>query len=264
MLELKKSLGQNLLIDKNIIKKIVDQSQIKNKFIIEIGPGTGNLTKTIIERKPKNLLLIEKDNRLHKILKTKFKSIRNCEVINNDILNYNFNSNLKEAVIFGNLPYNISTQILAKFIKLNKWPPFFEKIIFMFQKEVGDRIIAKPNTKNYSRISVLTNFRFEIISSFKISQNCFFPSPKVESKIIVFKPKLKINTRIRKIENLEKITHIFFSSKRKMINKAFSRIFKKHNEIAKLLNINLKKRPSELSFEEFYKITEKYEKINNV
>ena len=264
MLELKKSLGQNLLIDKNIIKKIIDQSQIKNKFIIEIGPGTGNLTKTIIERKPKNLLLIEKDKRLHKILKTKFKSMKNCEVINNDILNYNFNSNLKEAVIFGNLPYNISTQILAKFIKLNKWPPFFEKIIFMFQKEVGDRIIAKPNTKNYSRISVLTNFRLEIISSFKISQNCFFPSPKVESKIIVFKPKLKINSKIRKIENLEKITHIFFSSKRKMINKAFSKIFKKHNEIAKLLNINLNKRPSELSFEEFYKITEKYEKVNNI
>ena len=264
MLELKKSLGQNLLIDKNIIKKIIDQSEIKNKFIIEIGPGTGNLTKTIIERKPKNLLLIEKDKRLHKILKTKFKSMKNCEVINNDILNYNFNSNLKEAVIFGNLPYNISTQILAKFIKLNKWPPFFEKIIFMFQKEVGDRIIAKPNTKNYSRISVLTNFRFEIISSFKISQNCFFPSPKVESKIIVFKPKLKINSKIRKIENLEKITHIFFSSKRKMINKAFSKIFKKHNETAKLLNINLNKRPSELSCEEFYKITEKYEKVNNI
>ena len=134
----------------------------------------------------------------------------------------------------------------------------------MFQKEVGDRIIAKPNTKNYSRISVLTNFRFEIISSFKISQNCFFPSPKVESKIIVFKPKLKINFKIKKIENLEKITHIFFSSKRKMINKAFSKIFKKHNEIAKLLNINLNKRPSELSFEEFYKITEKYEKVNNI
>ena len=241
MLELKKSLGQNLLIDKNIIKKIINQSEIKNKFIVEIGPGTGNLTKTIIDRKPKSLLLIEKDNRLYKILKIKFRS-----------------------VIFGNLPYNISTQILAKFVKLNKWPPFFQKIIFMFQKEVGDRIIAKPNTKNYSRISVLTNFRFEIISSFKISQKCFFPTPKIESKIIVFKPKSKINIKIKKIENLEKITQIFFSGKRKMINKAFSKIFKNYKEIAKLLNIDLNKRPSELSFEEFYKITEKYEKVNNI
>ena len=264
MLELKKSLGQNLLIDKNIIKKIINQSEIKNKYIVEIGPGTGNLTKTIIDRKPKSLLLIEKDNRLYKILKIKFRSLKNCEIINDDILNYNFNSNLKEAVIFGNLPYNISTQILAKFVKLNKWPPFFQKIIFMFQKEVGDRIIAKPNTKNYSRISVLTNFRFEIISSFKISQKCFFPTPKIESKIIVFKPKSKINIKIKKIENLEKITQIFFSSKRKMINKAFSKIFKNYKEIAKLLNIDLNKRPSELSFEEFYKITEKYEKVNNI
>ncbi len=264
MLELKKSLGQNLLIDKNIIKKIINQSEIKNKYIVEIGPGTGNLTKTIIDRKPKNLLLIEKDNRLYKILKIKFRSLKNCEIINDDILNYNFNSNLKEAVIFGNLPYNISTQILAKFVKLNKWPPFFQKIIFMFQKEVGDRIIAKPNTKNYSRISVLTNFRFEIISSFKISQKCFFPTPKIESKIIVFKPKSKINIKIKKIENLEKITQIFFSSKRKMINKAFSKIFKNHKEVAESLNINLSKRPGELSFEEFYKITEKYEKVNKI
>ena len=264
MLELKKSLGQNLLIDKNIIKKIINQSEIKNKFIVEIGPGTGNLTKTIIDRKPKSLLLIEKDNRLYKILKIKFRSLKNCEIINDDILNYNFNSNLKEAVIFGNLPYNISTQILAKFVKLNKWPPFFQKIIFMFQKEVGDRIIAKPNTKNYSRISVLTNFRFEIISSFKISQKCFFPTPKIESKIIVFKPKSKINIKIKKIENLEKITQIFFSGKRKMINKAFSKIFKNHKEVAESLNINLSKRPGELSFEEFYKITEKYEKVNKI
>ena len=264
MLELKKSLGQNLLIDKNIIKKIINQSEIKNKYIVEIGPGTGNLTKTIIDRKPKSLLLIEKDNRLYKILKIKFRSLKNCEIINDDILNYNFNSNLKEAVIFGNLPYNISTQILAKFVKLNKWPPFFQKIIFMFQKEVGDRIIAKPNTKNYSRISVLTNFRFEIISSFKISQKCFFPTPKIESKIIVFKPKSKINIKIKKIENLEKITQIFFSSKRKMINKAFSKIFKNHKEVAESLNINLSKRPGELSFEEFYKITEKYEKVNKI
>ncbi len=264
MLELKKSLGQNLLIDKNIIKKIINQSEIKNKYIVEIGPGTGNLTKTIIDRKPKSLLLIEKDNRLYKILKIKFRSLKNCEIINEDILNYNFNSNLKEAVIFGNLPYNISTQILAKFVKLNKWPPFFQKIIFMFQKEVGDRIIAKPNTKNYSRISVLTNFRFEIISSFKISQKCFFPTPKIESKIIVFKPKSKINIKIKKIENLEKITQIFFSGKRKMINKAFSKIFKNHKEVAESLNINLSKRPGELSFEEFYKITEKYEKVNKI
>ena len=91
-----------------------------------------------------------------------------------------------------------------------------------------------------------------------------FPSPKIESKIIVFKPKSKINIKIRKIENLEKITHLFFSSKRKMINKAFSKIFKNHKEVAESLNINLSKRPGELSFEEFYKITEKYEKVNKI
>ena len=132
----------------------------------------------------------------------------------------------------------------------------------MFQKEVADRILAKSNTKQYGRISVISNFRFNITDNFKISKNCFFPKPKVDSKIIIFKPKVRINYKISNIENLEKITQVFFSNKRKMINKAFSRIFQNYEDVAKKLNINLKSRPSELSCEDYYKLTEHYEKIN--
>ncbi len=261
MLTLKKSLGQNLLVDRNIINKILNLYNIKNKNVLEIGPGTGNLTRFILEKKPKKLLLVEKDRRLCDVLNSKLNDFKNLIILNQDILNFNLNSGLKSEIIFGNLPYNISTQILAKIIKFEKLYPQIEKIIFMFQKEVAERILAKPNNKNYSRITILTNLKLDIDDSFKVSRESFFPKPKIDSKVVVFKPKKKIKYKIKNIDNLEKITQIFFSRKRKMINKPFSKIFKNYEEVAKSLNIDLNKRPSELSCENYYNITEKYEKI---
>ena len=260
MLNLKKSLGQNLLIDKNILNKIAELSVINGKEVFEVGPGTGNLTEIILKKNPKKILLVEKDKRFCEILSKKFDLKKNFIIYNEDILKFNFHKNINPDLVFGNLPYNISTQILAKFIKFNKWPPPFSKIIFMFQKEVADRILAKPNTKEYGRISVLANFRLDIIDSFKISKKCFLPVPDVDSKIIIFSPKTKTNYNIKNIKNLEKITEILFSGRRKMINKAFSKIFKDYEKIANALDINLKKRPAELSCHDFYRITEYYEK----
>ena len=144
---------------------------------------------------------------------------------------------LKNVIVFGNLPYNISTQILVNFINLKKWPPFYKKIIFMFQKEVADRILAKSKTKQYGRLAILVNFRLEIIKSFNISKNCFFPTPAVDSKIIVFSPKLNNKYDIRDIENLEYLTNVFFSGKRKMINKPFKKFLKNHQVVAKNLKL---------------------------
>ena len=264
MLKLKKSLGQNLLIDKNIINKILRLTNITNKNVLEIGPGTGNLTKHLLEKKPKELLLIEKDKQLCKILNLKFNTFKNYKIYNEDILEFHLNSNFRSEIVFGNLPYNISTQILSKLIKFEKLYPQIEMVIFMFQKEVADRILAKPSNKSYSRITILANLKLDVIHDFKVSKDCFFPSPKIDSKVIAFKPKTKVKYNIKNIENLEKITQIFFSGKRKMINKPFSKIFKNYKEVAKLLNINLNKRPSELSCENFYKITEKYEEMNSM
>tara|TARA_A100000164_G_C21850251_1_gene744613 strand:- start:124 stop:924 length:801 start_codon:yes stop_codon:yes gene_type:complete len=263
MLKLKKSLGQNLLVDKNIINKILSLTNINNKNILEIGPGTGILTGSILEKKPKKLLLVEKDKRLCDILNSKLDKFNNYKIYNEDILRFDLNSNFKSEIVFGNLPYNISTQILAKLIKFDKLYPQVEKIIFMFQKEVADRILAKPGNNNYSRITILVNLKLDIIQHFKVSKECFFPSPKIDSKIIAFKPKTKVKFKIKNIENLERITQIFFSGRRKMINKPFSRIFKNYKEVAEFLKINLNKRPSELSCENFYEITEQYEKMNS-
>ena len=265
MLKLKKSLGQNFLIDKNIANKISKLDDIFNQNIFEIGPGSGNLTDIISKKKPKTFSMVEKDKKFYKILKEKYYRKKNFEIINDDILEYDLNNyKQRNVIIFGNLPYNISTQILAKFIKIKIWPPFYKKIIFMFQSEVADKILARSKTNKFGRITILSNLRLEVIDSFKISKKSFFPEPKVDSKIIVFKPKDKIKFNISNIENLEKITQIFFSSKRKMINKAFKKIFKNYEEIAFKLNINLKSRPSDLPSETYYKLTEIFEKNNKI
>ena len=262
MLRLKKSLGQNFLVDKNIINKIISIENLQNKNVLEIGPGSGNLTDYIIKKKVKNIVVIEKDEGLCKLLEEKFTKNKNLKIYKKDILKYNLNDlNLNDVIVFGNLPYNISTQILVDFISVKKWPPFFKKIIFMFQKEVADRILAKSKTNNYGRLAILVNSRLNITNSFPISKNCFFPKPAVESKIIVFEPKLKLNHKISDINNLEKITNIFFGSKRKMVNKAFAKIFNEYKLVAKKLKINLSARPSELSFEDYYRLVEYYEKL---
>ena len=143
MIKAKKSLGQNFLIDKNIIEKISSILDIKNKSILEVGPGTGNLTSSLLKKKPKKFYVIEKDNSLIPILHKEFKN--HITIINEDILNLNENLICKDKlIVFGNLPYNISTEILSKWIlNLDDNKIWFNFLILMFQKEVADRIISK-------------------------------------------------------------------------------------------------------------------------
>ena len=256
----KKSLGQNFLIDKNIIKKIINSTKIKNKNIIEIGPGKGALTDEILKKGPKSLKLIEKDNQLCEYLNNKYLNNKNIKIFNRDILNFDLNPiSEKNSVIFGNLPYNISSQILVKIIKFKNLASTFTNIIFMFQKELGEKIACKFPSLNYGRLSILANYKLEIINKFFISANCFFPKPKVSSMIIHFKPKSNSQYKIDNLENLEKITNIFFSSKRKMINKGLKKILT-DNQIKKISNLKVSLRPSEIKPEIYYKIAELIEK----
>ena len=256
----KKSLGQNFLKDKNIIKKIVSVVKIKDKNIIEIGPGTGSLTEEILKKKPKNLLIIEKDFNLVKELKYKYFKYNNLKIINKDILKFNLEKILYEgSIIFGNLPYNISSQILIKILKFKSWPPKFDHLIFMFQKELGEKILGKFRTKFYGRLSILSNYRLEAHKKFLISPNCFFPKPDITSVLIHFKPKKRSILNIKNISNIEYITNRFFSSKRKMVNKVAKKILSA-NQIENIKELNLNLRPSEIKPELYYKIAELIEK----
>ena len=261
----KKSLGQNFLIDNNIINKIIEIGNINNnKTVLEIGAGYGNLTKAIISRAPKKIFAVEKDKKLASLLEKKFKNYKNLKIINRDILNVIEEKNLEQnMVVFGNLPYNVSTRILAALIMLKDWPPWYDVLILMFQKEVADRIIAKKQTKEFSRLTVLSNWRLEIKKHFDVSKNCFFPKPKINSTLLSFKPKKNNPFNLKNPKNLEKVTRVLFSNRRKMINKNFNKLFEKKESIAENLNIDLNKRPEELSNEMFYKIAKQYEKLSD-
>ena len=262
-MKFKKSLGQNLLIDKNISKKILSLTSFKNKKIIEIGAGTGNLSVEILKLMPKKLICIEKDKLFTEKLKNIFKNEKSLSVINGDILKLDLKKIINnETIIIGNLPYNISTQILIKFIRFNPWPPKYKKLIFMFQKEVGEKIIAKFGSRNYSRLSIITKSRFKVSNYFYVSKNCFFPKPKVDSIVIEFQPVIKKDIVFKSIKSLEHVTNVFFSSKRKMINKTFKKLNINDNQFIKKHNIDLTLRPENLSENKYYKITEYFEEKN--
>jgi len=258
----KKSLGQNFLIDKNIIKLIINSGGvIKDNILVEVGPGTGNLTEQILLKNPKKLILIEKDKNLAKFLIEKFNN--KIMLINDDILNVEENKlSDKKMIIFGNLPYNISTQILAKWIKHKNLNSICKKFILMFQKEVADRIIANTNQKNYGRLSILSSWRLNIKKIKEISPKSFFPSPKVKSTILLIEPKTNF-FEIKNPKNLEYITSVFFNQRRKMIKKPLSILFKNKDEISKKLKLNLSLRPQNLSPLDYFKLCGEYENLLN-
>ena len=254
----KKSLGQNFLFDKNIIKKIINLVKIKNRNVIEIGPGKGALTEEILRREPKSLFIIEKDLNLYKALISKYSANKVIKIYNADILKFDLEKiTNKNSIILGNLPYNISSQILVKIIKFKKWPPKFTDLILMFQKELSEKILGKHPSINYGRLSILSNFRLTVLEKFLVSPNCFFPKPKIVSQVIHFQPKKRSST-IKNLDNLEKVTNILFSNKRKMINKNIKKLLT-NIKINKIDNLNINSRPSEIKPEIYYKITELYE-----
>mgnify|MGYP001385672843 CR=1 FL=1 len=264
MIKAKKSLGQNFLNDKNILEKIVNTANIKNKTILEIGPGTGNLTSHILKKKPKKVVVIEKDDELANNLKDKFNN--QLTIINDDILKIDETklfSEKENVIVFGNLPYNISTEILCKWIlNLDQNKIWFSYLILMFQKEVADRIISKFNTNNYGRLSILANWRLDVKKIFDIKASSFNPKPKVESTVLFFEPKKKY-FKFKNPKNLEKITRVFFMHRRKMIKKPYKLLFKNNENIASEMGINLNLRPQNLNFNTYYELTRRYEYLRS-
>ena len=261
MIKAKKSLGQNFLIDNNILKKITNAVNINDKTILEIGPGTGNLTRSILEKKPKKLIVIEKDNKLAEYLKDNFNN--QIQVINEDILSVDETLLFKDKVIvFGNLPYNISTEILNKWILNLKEDFWFDCLILMFQKEVANRIIAKFNTPNYGRLSIICNWKLNIEKICDIKPNAFLPKPKIDSSLLIFYPK-KNFLKIKDPSNLSKITKIFFNQRRKMLKKPFNQLFNGDKRVLDKLKIDLNMRPQNLNLETYYKLAIEYENLRS-
>ena len=262
MIKAKKSLGQNFLTDHNILNKITSITKIENKSLLEVGPGTGNLTSYILKKNPKKFLVIEKDENLASSLSIKFKN--KIEIINDDILDIDEKKlNKEKLIVFGNLPYNISTEILSKWIlNLDKNYFWFDCLILMFQKEVADRIISKFNSPNYGRLSILSNWKLNIKKIFDIKPSSFSPKPKVDSSVLFFEPKKEFY-KFKDPKNLEKITRVFFNQRRKMLKKPYNQMFNGNLNILRKLKINLNLRPQNLNNDEYYKLTEEYENLRS-
>ncbi len=258
----KKSLGQNFLINQNIIKEIVRIGKLQNDFsVIEIGPGTGNLTEEILKSNPKNFYAIEKDRILFNKLRNKFKT--NINLINEDVLKIDwqkFSNN--QYIVFGNLPYNISSKILINLIRLNNLSLIFKKLILMFQKEVADRIVADVNSNKYGRLSILTSWKMKAQKIMDIDADSFYPKPKVKSSLVYFEP-IKNFYKFDNSIYLEKVTDIFFQNKRKMIKKPLKLLFQNSKQIVDKFKLNENCRPQNINPFTFFEISKEYEKQNN-
>jgi len=247
----KKSLGQNFIHDENFLKKLDQSIATDSKTnIIEIGPGKGALTKYLTNKKYKKIYLIEKDKVLVKELKNDNKKNPKVFVKNLDALNFDLHDlNLKtNSIIVGNLPFNISSQLLIKWTKFKYWPPFYQNMYLMFQKELGERIIAQENSKSYGRISVLAQSRFKIEKLFTAPSGIFIPKPKVDGIVLKFTPIKKYNDV--NIDKLEILLRKAFQQRRKKIKTSL----KEYKDILLLNNFDLNIRAENIDIDEYCKI----------
>ena len=261
----KKKFGQNFLTDQSIIERIVSiAGQLENKSILEIGGGSGNLTKHLIKAKPKDLIVVEIDKDyveiLGKILKS--SSIK-TKLISENILKTDIYSYFSEPpVIFGNLPYNISTKILAKLLPpsndKNKW----EKLFLMFQLEVANRIVAKPNTKQYGRLSLFSQFYSFPSLELQIPKTSFFPIPKVESALVKFQNNYKYYHK-HNGALFRDIIKESFQGRRKMIKNTLKTNYKNIIELLAISDIPENSRPENITLRQFCHLTDAIDKSCN-
>ena len=246
----KKSLGQNFITDENFLKKlsslIITDS---DSLIIEIGPGKGALTKELIKKKIKKISVIEKDDRLIDDLKIFSKEFKNLKVVHQDALKIDFNKFIKKnSIIVGNLPFNISSNLLMNWILLDRWPPLYEKMYLMFQKEVGERILAAHGSKQYGRLSVISQSRCKIKKLIVAKSKIFNPQPKVDGIVLEFTP--HIENLDMNIKNLEILVRNAFSQRRKKIKTTLS----PYIHYLEKLSINTNLRPENLTVAEYCKL----------
>jgi 16S rRNA (adenine1518-N6/adenine1519-N6)-dimethyltransferase len=246
---LKKKLGQHFLVDQNIINKLIKNISPNEKdSIIEIGPGDGALTKSILPY-VKNICLIEKDEGLINNLDFILKSYKSSKVINQDVLEFDFNIFERPFRVIGNLPYNISTEIIFKMCKVDN----VIDIHFMLQKEVVDRIVSKPNTKVYGRLSVMAQAYFNPKKLFDISENVFVPKPKVKSSFLRLLPRKSIFIDNKHEEIFYNIVKSSFEGRRKMIRQSLIKYLSDNDY--NNFNINPKLRAENLTVNDYLLIS---------
>ncbi|MFL2820197.1 MAG: 16S rRNA (adenine(1518)-N(6)/adenine(1519)-N(6))-dimethyltransferase RsmA [Alphaproteobacteria bacterium] len=256
----KKKLGQNFLHDKNIISSIINRANVKDEDIIEIGPGPGILTESILKNKARSLLVIEKDDSFEinlKKIKNNYKD--KFDYLINDVIDFDFKTLIKKDYKFiSNLPYNISVPFILKMIKIRRVIPWKEMIL-MIQKEVAERITANIGTKNYGRLSIMVNLNNDVKKLLNVKPSSFIPRPKVDSTVIKISPKKKyINVNN---EVFEKIVKVCFSQRRKKVKNNLDQLNVNTISLLELSNIDPNIRAENIDVEGFLRISNNYEEL---
>ena len=252
-LSAKKSLGQNFLLDLNLTSKIARYAgNLEQSDVLEIGPGPGGLTRSLLNEGARKVVAIEKDTRCIAALEevqTRFTG--KLKIVEGDALSTEVRQYLTHPVqIIANLPYNIGTELLVRWLNSTAWPSFWQSMTLMFQKEVANRIVASPGSKAYGRLSVMAQWRCNTKIAFNIPATAFTPPPKVESSIVHFEA-LKEPRFPAEVNKLEFVVSKAFNQRRKMLRGALKGHFKNVEEGLLAIGVVPTKRAENVTIQEF-------------
>ncbi len=254
-LRARKELGQNFLLDLNLTARVARVAgPLDAVTVIEVGPGPGGLTRALLAEGAKKVVAIERDERaLPALAEIAAAYPGRLEVISGDALEIDFAGLAEGPVrIVSNLPYNIGTELLTRWLSVEPWPPFFESLTLMFQREVAERIVAKPGADAYGRLGVLCGWRTEARIAFNVDRNAFTPPPKVTSSVVHLKPKA-IDPAV-KARDLEAVTRAAFGQRRKMVRQSLKSLGLPMEPLLAAADLRGDERAEELSVETFLKL----------
>ena len=252
-LRAKKSLGQNFLLDLNLTSKIARYAGNLDQFdILEIGPGPGGLTRSLLNEGARKVVAIEKDSRCIEALEEIQATFPGrLKLLQGDALSTNASEHLADPVrIIANLPYNIGTELLVRWLTSKTWPSFWQSMTLMFQKEVANRIVASPGSKGYGRLSVMSQWRCNTKIAFNVPATAFTPPPKIESALVHFEA-LKEPKFPAKVEVLEFVVAKAFNQRRKMLRGALKGYFQNVEEGLLSIGVLPTKRAEDITVQEY-------------
>ncbi len=252
-LKANKALGQNFLFDLNLTRRIARAAFPLDGFtIVEVGPGPGGLTRALLAEGATRVIAVERDTRAIPALEEIARHYPGkLEIISGDAMDIDWANLVKgPAKIVANLPYNIATPLLIGWLSPDVWPPWFSSLTLMFQKEVAERIAAKPGADSYGRLSVISQWRCEAKKLFDVNRSAFTPPPKITSSIVQLIPRANCQPPCT-LKNLERVTAAGFGQRRKMLRQSLKAVFQNPEDVMESLGIIPTKRAEELTIENF-------------
>jgi 16S rRNA (adenine1518-N6/adenine1519-N6)-dimethyltransferase len=260
----KKSLGQNFLLDLNLTRRIARAAgPLEGVTVVEVGPGPGGLTRALLMEGAGKVIAIERDERCLAALEEIAAAYPGrLDIVGGDAREIDYASLplAQPARLVANLPYSVGTPLLIGWLKTDPWPPWFDRLVLMFQREVADRIVAAPGDKDYGRLAVLAQWRTKPRILFSLPPDAFTPKPKVASAVVEFVPRERPEPACD-VSRLERVTAAAFGQRRKMLRSSLRQLTPDAEALLEGLGLDPKARAEELQIADFCRIAEALEKL---